>query len=675
MSHLLEVKDLRTEFRQPTGTLHAVEGVSYHVDAGEIVAFVGESGSGKSVTQYSTLQLIPMPPGKITGGEIWFDGRNLLTEGQKSAALQSVRGAEIGVVFQEPMTSLNPVLTIGKQLTEGMMLHLGLNRTQARDRAVDLMEKVGIPDARSRLDAFPHQFSGGMRQRIMIAMALACDPKILIADEATTALDVTTQAQILELMKDLVEQTGTALIIVTHNLGIVARYASRVHVMYAGEIVESGPTREIFKAPRHPYTIGLLRAVPSLADERDRRLIPIPGMVSSQVDPPDRCAFINRCPYAVAECETEPRPVLQAVGTGHVKACHRDIDLQTTPVRQFEATARTEAAAAPSATTPVLEVKHLKVTFPTYGGFFKRKTGDLLAVDDVSLTVGKGETVGLVGESGCGKTTLARAVMGLQEVAGGQIIFDDRDITGLSPSQMRPLRRDISMVFQDPYGSLDPRQRAESIVAEPLGNFFPDMSAKARSERVKELFDLVGLNPDQRSRMPHEFSGGQRQRLAIARALASEPSLIVLDEAISALDVSIQSQVINLLEDLQARLAVSYLFIAHDLSVVRHISDRVAVMYLGQLVELTGWRQLYENPLHPYTKALLEAVPIPDPDDAANQRRIIKGEVPSVMNRPAGCAFSSRCPLATDRCRVDKPPLEGRGEAHEVACFAVQAGA
>jgi len=673
LEHLLEVKYLQTEFAMRRGTVKAVNGVSYYLDRGEIVAFVGESGSGKSVTQYSSLQLIPMPPGRITSGEIIFDGKNLLDYSSNSAEMRSVRGGEIGVVFQEPMTSLNPVMTVGRQLEEGVMLHQGMNKQAARDHAVKLLKMVGISDPERRLQAYPHEFSGGMRQRIMIAIALSCNPKLLIADEATTALDVTTQAQILELMKEIVKNTGTTLVIVTHNLGIVARYAERVYVMYAGEIAESGTTREIFKTPRHPYTIGLLKAVPSLTDDRSKKLIPIAGMVTDLMNRKDQCSFLNRCPYAKEICESIPGPRLSEVSPGHFKSCFREIDIDTPLESQLDEVRReTDSQDQVNVRDIVLAVDNLSVAYPIYSGLFRKKVGEVQAVDCVSFKIFKGETLGLVGESGCGKSTIARAVMRLLKPTGGKIAFQGMDITSLSDLELQPLRRKISMIFQDPYGSLDPRQSAGDIILEPLRNYQKNLSRTELDNKLVQLMEIVGLNPDLRDRMPHEFSGGQRQRLAIARALSTDPELIVCDEAISALDVSIQSQVINLLEDLQKKMGVSYLFIAHDLSVVRHISNRVAVMYLGQLVEESTWKELYENPMHPYTKALLEAVPIPDPEiEQLKQRQIIKGEVPSPINRPSGCAFSSRCPLVTEECRRSMPDLLVKKKEHHVACFHV----
>ncbi len=519
-------------------------------------------------------------------------------------------------------------MTIGNQLTESVMLHLHMTKAQARERAVELLKKVGIPDPESRLNAYPHQFSGGMRQRIVIAMALSCNPKLLIADEATTALDVTTQAQILDLMQDIVKESNTAMVLVTHNLSIVARYAQRVYVMYAGEIVEHGTTEEIFKNPNHPYTIGLMNAVPGLNDQKDRKLIPITGFVTNLVNRKDECAFMNRCPYATKECASGTTPRLKAVPgeDDHFAACHRTITKETKVEKIFDVADRTYAAKDYDKMTEedkILKVEDLKVYFPVYKGLMRRKVADVKAVDGITFDIYKGETFGLVGESGCGKSTVARTILRLNDSTGGRITFNGVDITHLDDVKMREHRRNMSMIFQDPYGSLDPRQRAGDIVKEPMKNFRIGLSEAEMDKRVDELFALVGLDPAYRERVPHEFSGGQRQRLVIARAISTNPSFIVCDEAISALDVSIQAQVINLLEELQQKLGLTYLFIAHDLSVVRHISDRVAVMYLGQMVEFADWDSLYSNPLHPYTRSLLEAVPVPDPFTEKTRERQI----------------------------------------------------
>jgi len=683
MNHLLEVRNLKTYFSSDGSTIKAVDGVSYHIDEGEIVAFVGESGSGKSVTQYSGLQLIPTPPGRIVDGSVLFDGDDLLSYKANSEKMREVRGGKIGVVFQEPMTSLNPVMTVGKQISESVMLHLKMNKADARKRAIELIQMVGIPDAEHRVDYYPHQFSGGMRQRIMIAMALSCNPKLLIADEATTALDVTTQAQLLEMMRDVVKKTNTSLILVTHNLGIVARYAERIYVMYAGGIVESGQTKEIFKNPKHPYTIGLMKAVPRLDDPKERKLLSIEGAPPNLANKPAHCAFLPRCEFATEACSRKPAPPLTNVGEGHAAACYEKIEnsgliignahMKAAMRETFAGVAEEHPRqAARESKEILLKVADLKMYFPVTKGLLGRKVADIKAVDSVSFDIRKGETLGLVGESGCGKTTVARTILRMYEPTDGRIEFQGHDITRMSINKMRPLRRDMPMIFQDPYSSLDPRQSVGNIVGEPLKVHKLVKSQKEYEDRLIELFEMVGLNPSVRNRMPHEFSGGQRQRIGIARALASNPSFVVCDEAISALDVSIQAQIINLLEDLQKKLGLTYLFIAHDLSVVRHISDRVAVMYLGKIVEIADWKTLYERPMHPYTQMLLSAVPIPDPFIEETREHVeIKGEVPSLLNRPKGCSFSNRCPLATSECKEMEPPLKSVGLDHGVACIKV----
>lgn len=686
MSVLLEVDNLKTQFKTDAGLVKAVDGVSYHINENEIVGIVGESGCGKSVTQLSCLQLIPTPPGKIVGGEIRFEGDNLLKYPPNSQEMRTIRGSKISMIFQEPMTSLNPVLTVNQQLSGPMKMYLGLNEAQARARAIDLLEMVGIPAAKERIDDYPHQFSGGMRQRVMIAMGLSCKPKLIIADEPTTALDVTTQAIMLELMKDLVKKTQTSLVLVTHNLGVVARYADRIYVMYAGRIVESGTTKEIFANPRHPYTIGLLNCVPRLDEDRSRKLVPIEGLPPNLVNMPPSCAFLPRCPYRIDRCYTDPWPVLSKDGEHHECSCYANVDQNAYEINSRKSNIVGESANNNSPdgkeTVPVnntlLKVEGLKIYFPVLKGLMKKKVADVKAVDDVSLEVKVGETLGVVGESGCGKTTFGRSILKLIEPTAGTIFFEGQAIHGFSRKEMRPLRRKMSLIFQDPYGSLDPRQSARKIVGELLTIHKMVNSKSEYHDRIDYLFRRVGLDPAMSDRFPHEFSGGQRQRLGIARALACEPSLIVCDEPISALDVSIQAQIINLLKELQhdGDRCLTYLFIAHDLSVVRHISDRIAVMYLGHVVEVTDSDTLYRNPLHPYTKALLSAVPIADPVVEEKREHIfLKGEVPSPLNPPPGCPFNPRCVDAIPECREMSPVLQNVGKhyQHQVACLRVKA--
>ena len=668
---ILEVKNIYTSFKTDGKLIKAVDGVSLHLDKGEIIGLVGESGSGKSVTSMSILQLI-MPPGKIDGGDVRVEGTqgNLLSYGMMSEEMRNVRGGKIGMIFQEPMTSLNPILTVGYQIQETIELHLHLGKEESRKKAIEMMQQVGISDPESRFQQYPQHFSGGMRQRIMIAMALAAQPSILIADEATTALDVTTQAQILELLQSLARRKGFSIIIITHNLGLVARYADRIYVMYSGEVVESAYKEELFSQPCHPYTRGLLAAVPRLDDKKDRRLRPIDGNPPNPALRNDYCQFYDRCLYRNDECMAH-KWELKEISEGHYSRCCKTVSQLDDKQKSLELKLNSVPVKKIS-DHETLAVTNLKMYFPVYKGVMKHKVAEVKAVDDVSFTVHKGETLGIVGESGCGKSTLARCIMRAYQPTGGSIIYEGTELVGLSERQLRPLRPKLAMIFQDPFSSLDPRQSAGSIVGEPLKINKLVASKEEYNKRVNELMSIVGLDPALKDRVPREFSGGQRQRLGIARALASNPDLIVCDEPISALDVSIQAQIINLLEDLQAKLGITYLFIAHDLSVVKHISDRIIVMYLGKIVEIAGCEDLYDKPMHPYTQALLSAVPIADPQVEEKRERIhLHGEVPSVMNRPSGCPFCNRCAYAQPECSKAAPELEDKGNGHYVACFTV----
>jgi peptide/nickel transport system ATP-binding protein len=570
------------------------------------------------------------------------------------------------MIFQEPMTSLNPVLRIGLQITEPLSIHLGMDDRAARARAIELLTLVGITDPESRLKQYPHQLSGGMRQRVMIAIGLSCNPKLLIADEPTTALDVTIQAQILELMKDLSRRLGIAVVIITHNLGIVARYADRVNVMYAARLVESGTAERVFAHPLHPYARGLLGAVPRLDRGRTAKLSTIDGAPPNLLNPPSGCRFRPRCRFAVERCLTDPALALGE--PEHLAACHRlgEIEGLDAPSSAKESTPK--PASNGQATAVILDVKAAKKYFPVRIGILRRPK-QVRAVDDVTIDIRAGETLGLVGESGCGKSTLGRLVLRLDEPTGGLIRFESTDLAGLDRDAMLAVRKKMQVIFQDPYSSLNPRMTVGQIIAEPIR--VHGILPKTRiSQRVSELLQLVGLFPYMALRYPHELSGGQRQRVGIARALAVDPRLIVCDEAVSALDVSIQGQVINLLEDLQQQLGLTYLFIAHDLAVVRHISSKVAVMYLGRIVEYAPADALFANPKHPYTRALLAAAPVPDPIvERARPRTIIKGELPSPLNPPKGCVFHPRCPLATDECRQAVPARRELALGHSVACI------
>jgi peptide/nickel transport system ATP-binding protein len=665
---LLRVEDLHVHFITSHGVVRAVEGLSYTVNRGEVVAIVGESGCGKTVSALAIMRLLAKPAGRIVRGRILLEGRNLLDLSEEQ--MREVRGRDVSMIFQEPMTSLNPVLPIGLQIMEPLFIHLGMNEEEARARAVELLELVGITDARRRLDQYPHQFSGGMRQRVMIAIGLACNPKLIIADEPTTALDVTIQAQILELIKDLSRRLGIALIIITHNLGIVARYADRVNVMYAANIIEHGSADDIFLAPAHPYSIGLMRSVPRLDEPRGTRLETIEGLPPDLLAPPAGCRFAPRCRYRIEKC-AEPI-TLKKVESDHFTACHRADEVIAGKLVSPSIPARPRSIETADQSKTLVEVEGLRKYFYVKiarSGLIAARTATVRAVDDVSFSIAAGETLGLVGESGCGKTTVGRQILKLDEPTAGSIRFDGIDITRIKAREMRELRRKIQVIFQDPYSSLNPRMTVGEIIGEPLSVYGIVPGADARRQRVAELLSQVGLFPYMAERYPHELSGGQRQRVGIARALALEPSFIVCDEPVSALDVSIQGQIINLLEDLQVRLGLTYLFIAHDLAVVRHISDRVVVMYLGRIMEVADRDELYAKPAHPYTKALLDAAPIPDPKvERTRAPRALHGEIPSPLTPPTGCVFHTRCPIAGDICRREVPVIRELQSGHVVAC-------
>jgi peptide/nickel transport system ATP-binding protein len=662
---ILEVEDLRTWFFGDSGPVRAVDGVSFRLDRGETLGIVGESGSGKSVTAKSVMRLLE-EPARIVSGSIRFRGRDLAT--LPESALRKVRGAEIAMVFQDPMTSLNPVLRILRQLVETMTAHGRFTRKSAGARAVSLLQRMGVAGAERAVRSYPHQFSGGMRQRVMLAMGFANEPSLLIADEPTTALDVTIQAQILDLLRGLNADLGTSVILISHDLGVIANICSRVLVMYAGEVVEEGRPEALLTDPRHPYTWALLHAAPRLdAGEGDRRLITIEGQPPDPRAWPDGCRFRARCPFAIARCAEHPDLLEVAPGRkarcwvtqagGRLDPPERVRPTVTAPVRR-------------DAPERVLEVRDVAKHFvlPRGGVFEPRRV--LRAVDGVDLDVARGETVGLVGESGCGKSTLARLIMRLHEPTSGSIRLEGRDITHASAAALRPTRRRMQMIFQDPYGSLNPRMKIGEILSGPLRLHGIARSDAAARTRVLELLDLVGLPGTSVERFPHEFSGGQRQRISIARALAVDPEFVVGDEPISALDVNIQAQIINLMVGLQERLGLTYLFIAHDLAVVRHISDRIVVLYLGRVVESAPAAELFARPLHPYTRTLISAVPVPDPvAERARQRIILKGEPPSPIDPPSGCRFRTRCPIAEARCAEAMPPLDAIAPGRSVACY------
>ena len=660
---LLAVRDLCVEFTTPAGVLRAVDHVSWEIRAGEILAIVGESGCGKSVSALAVMRLLARPAGRVAGGQVLFEGEDLLT--LPESEMRARRGRDIAMIFQEPMTSLNPVLTIGLQIMEPLIIHLGMSNVEARARAVELLGLVGIADAEQRLDQYPHQFSGGMRQRVMIAIGLACNPKLLIADEPTTALDVTIQAQILELMKDLSRRLNIALVIITHNLGVVARYADRVAVMYAGRLVEEGEAQGLFAAPRHPYTAGLLASVPRLDQPRRDKLETIEGQPPNMMNPPVGCRFAPRCRFRADICATDP--VLEAYPDRRI-ACHRwpqvrDTIAPTVPTTQVEPDTRSE---------PLLNVSHLTKHFQVHGGGGGSGRGLVRAVEDVSFTVEQGRTLGIVGESGCGKTTIGRTILRLEQATSGAITFAGQDVLHASRRELKDLRRRIQVIFQDPFSSLNPRMTIGAIISEALLVHRLVANARAARDRTAELLVRVGLLAEMAGRYPHQLSGGQRQRVGIARAIAMEPDFIVCDEPVSALDVSIQGQIMNLLDQLQRDMGLTYLFIAHDLAVVRHISHRVAVMYLGRVMEFADRDALYANPQHPYTRALLDAAPVPDPVvERARAPRALTGEMPSPLAPPAGCVFHTRCPMASAECREAVPALREVRPGQFAACIKV----
>jgi peptide/nickel transport system ATP-binding protein len=677
---LLEVADLTVSIPTEGGLIEAVRGVSFSLGAGETLGVVGESGSGKTMTSLAVIGLLPRAA--QVSGSILLEGRDLLTA--TSRQWNGIRGARVAMVFQDPMTALNPMHSVGWQVAECLRLHGKLSRASARRRAVELLEMVGLPQPDQLARRFPHELSGGMRQRVVIAMAIANEPDVLIADEPTTGLDVTVQAQILETLRSIRSETKSAMILITHDLGVVAGVADRVLVMYAGKAVELGDVEEIFRSPQMPYTVGLLASLPSM-DARRGTLTSIPGTPPSGTNYGRGCAFAPRCPIAEPQCRESP-PTLVALSPSHTAACRR-VDVAASPDMQTKLAAQlvwdggSAGSEEPMAPEPraegdeagsevVMTVRNLTKHFRIRGAKF-RSVALLQAVNGVDFDLRAGRCLALVGESGCGKTTLARLLLRLEDATAGSITLNGRDITGLDEKQMRPLRRQVQMVFQDPYSSLNPHLSVGEIIAEPLiVQKIPD-----RRHRVQGLLSSVNLDPAAGVRFATEFSGGQRQRIGIARALALEPSTIVLDEPVSALDVSIQASVLNLLRDLQRKRNMSYLLIAHDLAVVRQIADDVAVMYLGTIVEQGTVDLIYGHPAHPYTTALMSAVPIPDPSrERQRQRILLKGEVPSPVDPPSGCRFRTRCWKADARCAEEVPALHLVETGHHVACHYPESG-
>ncbi|VXC27698.1 Peptide/nickel transport system ATP-binding protein [Microbacterium sp. 8M] len=677
---LLSVRDLHVSFASESGRVDAVRGVSFDLEAGRTLSIVGESGSGKSVTSLAIMGLLD-ENAKVTGS-IMYDGIELV--GKSDKELSALRGNGIAMIFQDPLTSLTPVFTVGDQLIEALTVHRSMSHADATARAIELLRLVGIPSPERRLKSFPHEFSGGMRQRVVIAIAMANNPKLIIADEPTTALDVTIQAQILDLIATAQRETGAAVIMITHDMGVVAKTADDVLVMYAGKPVEQAPVRELFHETRMPYSIGLLGAIPRVDKAEKTPLVPIKGNPPLLINLPDECPFVARCPIATEACrvrEPELRSIATSEGGDHRVACVRADEIENgliggLPVYPVPEIPTSALDRVPREERPItLDVRNMRKTFPlTKGAFLKRKVGEVHAVKGLTFDIREGETMAIVGESGCGKTTTLLQIMDLVKQTDGEITIAGTPVSTLHGGKAeRAVRRDLQIVFQDPMGALDPRLTVADVIAEPLRAI--GVPRDEADLRVDELMDLVGLDPAHASRFPGAFSGGQRQRIGIARALATNPKIVVLDEPVSALDVSIQAGVINLLDELKVKLGLSYLFVAHDLSVVRHIADRVGVMYLGEFVEHGDVDEIFDNPQHPYTQALLSAIPVPDPDiERTRERIVLQGDLPSPADRRDGCAFTSRCPLykllpedQRTRCETVVPALHG-SDAHENAC-------
>jgi peptide/nickel transport system ATP-binding protein len=702
MTALVEIEDLHTEIKLRRSVVHAIDGVSLSVSAGECLGIVGESGSGKTMTALSVMRLLP-GGGMITSGRISLADTEItaLTEEQ----MQQVRGNAVGMVFQDPLTSLNPTMTIGDQIAESVRLHRGASKPAALERAVEVLGLVGMPRPAERVSNFPHQLSGGMRQRVMIAIALACEPQLLIADEPTTALDVTIQKQILELIDGLRQRLGMAVILVTHDLGVIAGHADRVAVMYAGRIVETADASTLFTNPRHPYTEALLAALPERAAEGAGRLYNIPGQPPDLTAPPPGCKFAPRCRYAQQKC-VESEPYLTAAGDSHFFRCFfpvgaiegagpgpaavvagdaaaassativsaEALSAEALSARALSAQPRPEAAPPADAATPeggeFLRVDQVVKNFAvTSGAVMQRRIGQVSAVADVSFALPHGSTFGLVGESGCGKTTIGRLIVGLEKPTSGRILLDGHDIARQSRHDRHLRARAVQLMFQDSYASMDPRMRVGTILREPLA-IARDGSRADQRRRIADILGEVGLPASAVDRYPHEFSGGQRQRLGLARALIGGPSLIVADEPVSALDVSIQAQILNLMRDLQRERGLTYLFISHDLSVVRYMADAIGVMYLGKLVETGPADAVYAAAAHPYTQGLIDTVPVADPAaERAKEHQGVVGELPSAIAPPSGCRFRTRCPRAQELCATVEPPLRPfSSAAHQAAC-------
>ncbi|WP_217556812.1 ABC transporter ATP-binding protein [Paenibacillus sp. GbtcB18] len=685
---VLEIERLKVEFTKDNESLTALSEVSLHIRPGETLCLVGESGSGKTILSKAILRLVEYEGGRITHGTIRLGQEDVTRRPQKG--MGAIRGRKAAMVFQEPMAAFDPLFPVGKQIAEAYLRHNRSSYKEALKHAARLLGKVGIPEPDLRMKQYPGELSGGMLQRAMIAMALSCGPDLLIADEPTTALDVTIQSQILNLLKEIQKEYGMSILFVTHDLGVAAEIADRVAVLYAGGIVEVGGADTLFRAPLHPYTKGLIGSVAGLETPRGSRLPSIEGSIPPLAEPPSGCRFHPRCPHAVQRCAQSAPPLEKIAGreaacwlAGELRQKEDARAVEDSPgivrERAESETAVIRSAAAVSAPreenaagevsgagVPLFSVHGLRKTYRLGGGFLRRPKGLIYAVDDVTFTIREGETFGLVGESGSGKSTLGRTLLHLEPPTEGEVLFAGKELSAMSPLELRKARKQMQVIFQDPYGSLNPRWTVGQCIGEPLA-VHGTHRGKERDDKVEELLASVGLPASAGNRYPHEFSGGQRQRIGIARAMALQPRFILADEAVSALDVSVQAQILNLLQELRERENLTYLFIGHGLQAVRHMSDRIGVMYLGKLVETAPSDELFRHPAHPYTAALLASVPRRDRFGSRESIRLA-GEIPSPANPPSGCRFHTRCPAATALCREVQPEWIEVGPAHAAAC-------
>lgn len=655
---ILDVKNLTVQFKTKKGNITTISDISFSIKPSETICIVGESGSGKSVTAKSILRLIEHENGVITNGQILFKGNDLTKLSSKE--LNNIRGKKIAMIFQEPSAAFDPVFTIGSQISETIIKHLGVSKKEAWERGVELLRKVGLSEPEVRMKQYPSELSGGMLQRAMIAMALSCNPELLIADEPTTALDVTIQTQIIQLLKSLQQEFGMAILLITHDLGIAAQVSDRIIFMYAGVVFEEGTVQQIFNQPHHPYSKGLLQSIPKLTMKKSEELYSMEGNIPSLTELPTGCRFHPRCEFATEKCRIEQPHLMNR--NGQKSACwHTDQLLQVEEKQQL-AKDNSHEEERLIKQEPLFEVKNLSKHF-----YIKNSNKKLIAVNNVSFQIFKGETLGLVGESGSGKSTLGRTLLQLEKATSGDVLFEGDSLVALKPRKLREKRKEMQMIFQDPFGSLNPRWTIKEIIAEPIKTHQKHLSKEQVEQRVFELLEQVGLKKEWANRYPHEFSGGQRQRISIARAISVNPSFVLADEAVSALDVSVQAQIVKLLKKIQKESNLTFLFIGHDLSVVRHISDRIVVMYLGKIVEIAPSEELFENPIHPYTKALIESIPSVEKRNNP-VKKVLQGEIPSPTNPPSGCVFRTRCPFATEKCALVAPELTEISQNRYVAC-------